>query len=47
MKTKTIIIAIVSAAILFVGAAKVSKSSSQGEPIVSKGTIGGLAAEDK
>lgn len=50
MKTKLIVISIVSAAILLVGASRISKTAQPKKTdshIVSKGTIGGFAAEDK
>jgi len=48
MKSKGLILAIVSAAILFLGAARISKmSTTEKSATVSKGTIGGLVSEDK
>lgn len=50
MKTKLIVIGIISAGILLVGASRINKSAQSKKAdshIVSRGTIGGFAAEDK
>jgi hypothetical protein len=50
MKTKLLVISIISAAILLAGASRTNKTAQSQKAdshIVSQGTIGGLAAEDK